>query len=111
MKTNVNLYIKCMRTGKVLGVTKGVGTNNWNLPGGKLEENEDFISGAFREVKEETGVDFNRPSVGYTWDPIPFISLCKAQDDGDVEYVLVFWGILCDSKFFEPMSSSEGDAA
>ena len=29
----------------------------WNMPAGKLEENEDIITTAIREVKEETNID------------------------------------------------------
>ncbi len=29
----------------------------WNLPGGHLEEGEELIPGALREIKEETGLD------------------------------------------------------
>ena len=31
----------------------------WNMPAGKLEENEDIITTAIREVKEETNININ----------------------------------------------------
>lgn len=33
--------------------------NNWGLPKGHCEEGEDLESGAIREIKEETGIDFD----------------------------------------------------
>jgi len=33
--------------------------NVWTMPGGKLDYGEDIITGAKREVKEETGLDIN----------------------------------------------------
>lgn len=33
--------------------------DKWNMPAGKLEENEDIITAAIREVKEETNIDIN----------------------------------------------------
>jgi len=33
--------------------------NVWTMPGGKLDYGENFIAGAKREVKEETGLDIN----------------------------------------------------
>lgn len=37
------------------GIPKAYGL--WNLPGGKLDDNESIIEGALREGKEETGLD------------------------------------------------------
>ena len=35
----------------------------WNLPSGKLEQNEDVFKGALREAKEETGYDIELKSL------------------------------------------------
>lgn len=37
--------------------SKKINENLWNLPGGKLELGEDFLTAAIREVKEEAGID------------------------------------------------------
>jgi 8-oxo-dGTP pyrophosphatase MutT (NUDIX family) len=34
--------------------------NKWSLPGGKVEEDEDSVAALKREVKEETGLDFEK---------------------------------------------------
>jgi len=31
--------------------------HQWDLPGGELEEGEDFLNGVHREIKEETGLE------------------------------------------------------
>jgi 8-oxo-dGTP diphosphatase len=42
----------------LLGKRKGgFGAGKWGLPQGYIEFDEDFLSAAFREVKEETGLD------------------------------------------------------
>jgi len=47
--------------GKLL-IVKRADTNSykpgiWEIPGGRIVENEDLILGLFREIKEETGLD------------------------------------------------------
>lgn len=39
---------------------RGFGEGNWNGYGGKLEEGEDIIAAAIREIKEESEVDVSR---------------------------------------------------
>ena len=46
--------------------------DDWSLPKGKLNRREGFLEAALREVREETGIQGNRPvdvgSVGYETD-------------------------------------------
>lgn len=43
--------------GKILGLSRGSDMNDWNLPGGKVEEGELPEAAAFRELREETGLE------------------------------------------------------
>ena len=45
----------------------------WNMPAGKLEENEDIITAAIREVKEETNIDINIKGLIYIEEKISSI--------------------------------------
>jgi 8-oxo-dGTP pyrophosphatase MutT (NUDIX family) len=42
--------------GRVLCVSRGVGSNVWGLPGGHVEQGEQPIPTAERELEEETGI-------------------------------------------------------
>ena len=80
----------------------------WNLPGGKLEENETYIECVIREVREETSLKF-----------VPFMKIFDAIDyDGGEKKVIVFIGHANDSevilsnehinfKFLSPQNISE----
>jgi 8-oxo-dGTP diphosphatase len=51
---------RCVLLGKRTG---GFGVGKWGLPQGYIEFDEDFLSAAIREVKEETGLDVEIRSI------------------------------------------------
>lgn len=48
--------------------------SKYNLVGGKIEENEDYLKSAYRELWEETGIENDdielQPFIDFTWHPI-----------------------------------------
>lgn len=44
------------REGKVL-LCRGIGSTSWDLPGGRLNKDEDPQTGLRREIKEELGIE------------------------------------------------------
>jgi ADP-ribose pyrophosphatase YjhB (NUDIX family) len=44
------------KDGKVL-MCRGIGSNSWDIPGGRLNKNEDPKAGLMRELKEELGIE------------------------------------------------------
>ena len=114
MKTLANIAVGlCIQhkiTGKVVAVSRGIGSNNWDLPCGKLEETDNSLfAGACREVWEETGWFWTEDVLTNT---NPFVDLCPAQDPGDIDFISVFHYIK-DGELNERYlrSSSEGDVA
>lgn len=59
MMKNIVVEVCVKKDNKILMVQENrrEKKGKWNMPAGKLEENEDIISACTREVKEETGVD------------------------------------------------------
>lgn len=57
--------------GRILLVKHSYGKNNWDLPGGKAEENESAQETASREVFEETGLNVEVGELtGIYYDPV-----------------------------------------
>ncbi|MFH1420379.1 MAG: 8-oxo-dGTP diphosphatase [Candidatus Aenigmatarchaeota archaeon] len=77
-----------VKDGKVLLIKKkrGIGAGKFNGPGGRIEEGEDVISSAVREVKEELGITpMNVELIGlnkFTINRSPFMDVyvLKASD-------------------------------
>jgi 8-oxo-dGTP diphosphatase len=56
MSFRLAAYAVCIEDGRVLLAYHGP-TDNWTLPGGKVEHGEDPFDAVIREVAEETGCD------------------------------------------------------
>lgn len=69
--------------GKVLSVTRR-NTDQWSLPGGKVDEGEQLTGALFREVKEETGFFLVERIF------IPIYSEVVLGDDGNDFYCTAF---------------------
>lgn len=52
--------------GEKIAVTKGwLGTGQWSLPGGGIHKNEDAVTGAVREVFEETALNLRPEQIQF----------------------------------------------
>ncbi len=62
---NPGVVVLIEKKGNILiGIRReGVGKGKWCLPQGYIEFNEDFLTAAIREVKEETGLDVRIQSI------------------------------------------------
>ncbi|MFE4714318.1 NUDIX domain-containing protein [Paenibacillus sp. NPDC056722] len=73
--------------GRVLLVKHSYGKNNWDLPGGKAEDNESAEETAKREVHEEVGLQVGvRQLTGIYYDPNydmhHFVFIASNESDG-----------------------------
>lgn len=53
-------------SGEILAISRGDDTNEWGMPGGKVEPNESLEVAVVRETYEETGVVIAAPQSVYT---------------------------------------------
>jgi len=87
------------KDGKVLLVkeTKAVARGQWSHPCGHLEISEDPIDAVKREVKEETGLDFEPKNI------LGVYSLSKTEADGTIHHVIkiIFIGDISENKVAE----------
>jgi ADP-ribose pyrophosphatase YjhB (NUDIX family) len=81
-----------IRDGKMLLVqeAKPEAFEQWNFPGGRLDEGENVIAGAVRETKEETGYDVVPESLAMIHSPaskLPLFFLFNMKiTGGEIEY-------------------------
>ena len=75
---------------KASSLLNGAGT--WTMPGGKLDFQESFGDGAYREVKEETGLEIAKDK----------LKLISVSNDMVEEAHFVTLGFLCQSFVGEP---------
>lgn len=55
-------------TNEILLAKVWIGAQNWGLPGGGIDRDEDMLVSAIREVKEETGLDYDQHELIYIGD-------------------------------------------
>ncbi len=93
MKVYVSTFVKC--NDEILLIQEGKQNcyGKWNVPSGHLEENEDILSGAIREVREETGLDVELSSLIGVYNnqfensnSIQFVFLAKTEDLADLAF-------------------------
>lgn len=93
--THASAVVLTNEDGLILTVSRGRGSNDWNLPGGKAEGDETPEETAIREVREETGLDiFDLESVYSRFDegrPVHVFMAdwggeIRPSDEGDVKW-------------------------
>lgn len=74
-------------------------TNQWGLPGGHVDPDEDILTTSVREIKEETGLTLHDPELVGTFKyEHTDIALVKGSVDSDKEQIVLGEG--ADLKFF-----------
>jgi len=75
----------------------------WAAPGGHVDEHEDFLTAAIREVREETGIDVSGREI-----KLKTVAIGKHMDRKEIYMVLYFLVNL--KNYHKPHSSKEGKA-
>ena len=76
-------------------------SQKWGVPKGTLEDNESYLQGAIREIKEETGLGLQCPTTGssleywlinrarlYLLKVTEIAPLLKPYDDGEIDHAI-----------------------
>jgi len=81
---------------KVLAVSRGIGSTEWALPGGKVEIGESDSDAAIRELYEETGLHMQNPRKVFKQDSCGFETTTfvgnvsgkiLSSNEGDVKWI------------------------
>jgi len=89
-----------LKEGKILSVSRGLGSPLWALPGGKAEQDETPSQNAHRELYEETGITAKKLVPIYD-------ELVKGEGDKGVDFYSNCF--FAEEWSGEPCHSNEGD--
>lgn len=89
MEKSVCILIKHYAGDKYLAVARRGTTDQWGLPGGKVEPGEDLKKAAIRELYEETG-HFLIPNGGNILTEV-FSEVCGPGKDGKIFHCTTFY--------------------
>jgi ADP-ribose pyrophosphatase YjhB (NUDIX family) len=82
--------------------------NSYGIPGGKLNEGENYLDGAYRELEEETGIKEEQIDQYLKG---TFIDFCKSKRNPDAKEKVITYVFASDSLIdLEVKESSEGVA-